>query len=317
MNKLFLGHFCAIFTVFIWAITFVSSKVLLEELTPVELLFDRFVIAFIALTLWMRGFKIPSTFRLNLFCAAAAFFGITFYFLMENGALMYAPSSNVSLVVSSAPLFVGIVDRIFGGSSKLRFNFWIGFIVAFAGIACLSWNSLSLELNPLGDFFSLMASLSWAFYNLFVRKIYDAGIGVARCTQLLFFYGVLLTLPLFPFTGYELKLEVLKESYVFWNMMFLAVLCSSIGFATWNIALKYIGTIKTNVYLYGQPALTAIFAFILIAEPITLYTIIGMILITLGMIISQDLDLIFKSKTKADTSENEKTTSLNTFKKDA
>lgn len=296
MNKLFLGHFCAIFTVFIWGITFVSSKVLIEELTPVELLFDRFVIAFIAMTLWMRSFKLPHTLKLNFYCAAAAFFGITFYFLMENGALMYAPSSNVSLIVSSAPLFVGIIDRLFGGTTRLRINFWIGFIVAFAGIACLSWNSLTLELNPLGDFFSLMAALTWAFYNLFVRKIYDAGIGVARCTQLLFFYGVLLTVPFFPFMGYEFKFEVLTKPVIFWNLIFLGVLCSSIGFATWNIGLKYIGAIKTNVYLYGQPAITAVFAFILISEPITLYTIVGMILITLGMIISQDLNLFIRPK---------------------
>lgn len=296
MNKLWLGHFCAVFTVFIWGITFVSSKVLIEELTPLELLCDRFVIAFIALTLWMRSFKLPHTLKLNFFCASAAFFGITFYFLMENGALIYAPSSNVSLIVSAAPLFVGIIDRIFGDTRCLRLNFWVGFLVAFAGIACLSWNSLTLQLNPLGDFFSLMAALSWAFYNLFVRKIYDSGIGVARCTQLLFFYGVLLTLPLFPFAGYELKPEVLTKPLIFWNLIFLGVLCSSVGFATWNIGLKYIGTIKTNVYLYGQPAITAVFAFILISEPITLYTVAGMILITLGMVISQDLDLFKKSR---------------------
>lgn len=296
MNKLLLGHFCAIFTVFIWGITFVSSKVLLEDLTPIELLCDRFVIAFVALTLWMRSFKLPHTLMLNFFCASAAFFGITFYFLMENGALIYAPSSNVSLIVSAAPLFVGIVDRIFGDTSKLRLNFWTGFLVAFAGIACLSWNSLKLELNPLGDFLSLMAGISWAFYNLFVRKIYDSGIGVARCTQLLFFYGVLLTLPLLPFTGFSFNPDVLIKPVILWNLLFLGVLCSSVGFATWNIGLKYIGTIKTNVYLYGQPAITAVFAYILISEPVTLYTVAGMILITLGMVISQDLYVFRKNR---------------------
>lgn len=291
MNKSLMGHACAVFTVFIWGITFVSSKVILEDLTPLELLFDRFLIAFIAFTVFMRSFWLYPSLKLNLYAASAAFFGITFYFMLENGALTYAPAANVSLIVSSAPLFVGIVDRICGDSKRLSCSFWTGFVVAFAGIACLSWNSLQLSLNPLGDLFSVMAAVSWAFYNLFVRKIYVQEPSVAKCTQILFFYGVLLCLPLMLFQGFELKAESLVKPEILWNLLFLSVLCSSVGFASWNEALHTIGPIKTNVYLYGQPVITAIFAYFLIDEPVTFYTVSGMILITLGLLISQDVKM--------------------------
>ncbi len=299
MNNSLLGHFCAVFTVFIWGITFVSSKVILSELTPVELLFDRFVLAFLGLTLFIRSFNLLKGFKLNLICAAAAFFGITLYFCLENGALTYAPAANVCLIVSSAPLFVGIVDSIAGGG-RLKANFWIGFIFAFCGVACLSWNSLSLQLNPLGDLMSLLAALSWAFYNLCVKKIYESGVGAAKCTQILIFYSILLTLPFFLFSPYELKAEVLCKPVIWPNLLFLALVCSSLGFVTWNVALKFIGGVKTNIYLYGQPAITAVFAFFFIDEPITLYTAGGMILITLGLVISQNFKpgLLFKGKRK-------------------
>lgn len=299
VNKMFVGHFCAIFTVFIWGITFVSSKVILEELTPVELVFDRFLIAFLGLTLWMRSFSFLKGVKLNLYSILAAFFGITLYMILENGALTFAPSANVSLIVSSAPLFVGIVDAL-ATKTKLNYNFWIGFLVAFMGIACLSWNSLTLELNPLGDLLSILAALSWAFYNFFVKKIYESGLSVARCTQHLFFYSVLLTIPFFYLSPYHLKIDVLCKPVIWGNLLFLAILCSSLGFASWNCGLKYIGSIKTNIYLYGQPAITAVFAYMFINEPVTWYTVGGMILITLGLLISQDIKLLHPFKGRRD-----------------
>lgn len=290
-----LGHGCALFTMFIWGITFVSSKVVLEDLTPVELLFDRFLLALIGLTVLMRSFRLPKTLRLNFYAAAAAFFGITFYFVLENGALLYSPAANVSLLVSAAPFFVGIVDRLTGGIDHLSSTFILGFVVAMVGIGFLSANSLQLELNPMGDLMAIGAAVCWGGYNLYVRRLYEAGMGVGQVTQLCFFYGLILTLPLMLFTGYELKLPRLLESDNFWNLIFLSIVASTVCFATWNLAVKHIGAVTTSVYLYAQPAVTAVFAVIFINEPVTFYTVIGMILITLGLMLSQDLK-IFRSK---------------------
>ena len=46
MNK---GYIAASLTVLIWGLTFVSTKILLTVFTPVEILFIRFAIGFIAL----------------------------------------------------------------------------------------------------------------------------------------------------------------------------------------------------------------------------------------------------------------------------
>lgn len=291
-RKALIGHGCALFTMVIWGITFVSSKVLLDDLTPVELLFDRFLLALIGLTVLLRYFKIPKSLKLNFYAAAAAFFGITFYFVLENGALMYSPAANVSLLVSAAPFFVGIVDRLTGGIDHLSKNFLLGFVTAMVGIGFLSANSLKLELNPLGDLMAVGAAVCWGGYNLYVRRLYESGMGVGQVTQLTFFYGLILTLPLMLITGYEVKLERLMETDNLLNLLFLAVIASTVCFATWNLAVKNIGAVTTSVYLYAQPAVTAVFAVIFISEPVTLYTVIGMVLITLGLMLSQDLKIL-------------------------
>ncbi|WP_253295868.1 EamA family transporter [Enterococcus raffinosus] len=50
MSDTIKGHLSASLTVVIWALTFISTKVLLESFLPIEILFIRFLIGFSSLT---------------------------------------------------------------------------------------------------------------------------------------------------------------------------------------------------------------------------------------------------------------------------
>lgn len=43
-NENALGHITALFTILVWGTTFVSTKILLVDFTPIEILFIRFVV---------------------------------------------------------------------------------------------------------------------------------------------------------------------------------------------------------------------------------------------------------------------------------
>ena len=43
------GHLAAVFTVIIWGTTFISTKILLEDFKPLEILIFRFIMGFLAL----------------------------------------------------------------------------------------------------------------------------------------------------------------------------------------------------------------------------------------------------------------------------
>ncbi|KES11729.1 EamA-like transporter family [Snodgrassella alvi SCGC AB-598-P14] len=45
------GHLIALFTIFIWGTTYISTKVLLAEFKPIEILFFRFMLGYF--TLWI------------------------------------------------------------------------------------------------------------------------------------------------------------------------------------------------------------------------------------------------------------------------
>lgn len=48
-NRKSAGHLAALFTIIIWGTTFISTKVLLTDFKPVEILFFRFVMGVLAL----------------------------------------------------------------------------------------------------------------------------------------------------------------------------------------------------------------------------------------------------------------------------
>lgn len=118
--------------------TFVSTKVLLTYFLPVELLFTRVVLAFLALLLFYPHHLKLKDPRQELTFAGAGLFGLVLYFMLENTALTMTYASNVGIIVACAPFFVAVMVGFFFPSEKSGANFYIGFIVAIAGVILIS-----------------------------------------------------------------------------------------------------------------------------------------------------------------------------------
>ena len=286
-KNLIVGYIFAITVVVIWAMTFVSSKVLLEDFTPIEVLFDRFVIATLALLILRPKALKFTSFKGELFCALSGLFGITLYFVAENTALTLSNASNVSLIVSTAPIFVAIGALIRNRKQKLGFNLILGFILAMIGIACISFSSLKLELNPLGDLIALSCAIVWALYSLCVDKATNMGIKTLDLTIKTFLYATFLTVPLMGIYGYEITFEALLKPINICNYLFLSLLASAFSFILWTKANHFLGIVKTNICLYAVPAVTAVGAVLIIDEKLTIFNFIGMVLAIAGTVISQ------------------------------
>ena len=164
------GHILACGTQIMWGATFVSTKVLLKYFLPVEILFTRAILAFLALWIFFpHRLKVADKKR-ELGFAAAGFFGIVMYFMMENTALTMTYASYVGIIVACAPFFVAVMVGIFFKSERPGRNFFIGFVIAITGIILISLNGQkSLNLNPAGDFLAFLAMFSWGLYSATVK----------------------------------------------------------------------------------------------------------------------------------------------------
>ena len=282
------GHTIALITIVIWGVTFVSTKMLLDDFTPLEILVFRFSIGFAALSLLYPYLSKNRNIRLELMFAGAGLCGVTLYFLFENIALTYTLITNVAIIVSLAPFFTAMLSRIFLKDEKLDRMFFVGFAVAMVGVVLISFNgNVAFEVDLTGDLLSVFAALAWAFYMVFMRKIGETEKNTVHNTRRAFFYGLLFMIPAMLFLPFELDVGRFADSENLFNILFLGLGASAMCFVSWNTALRVLGAAKTSVYIYLIPAVAIVFAALVLDETITIMAVCGAILTIAGLVISE------------------------------
>lgn len=283
------GHLAALFTIFVWGTTFISTKVLLTYFAPVEILFIRFMLGYLAL--WLAYPKAaPSKSGHEKYFIMAGICGVTLYFLLENIALTYTLASNVGVIVAISPFFTYLCDWILHRNTKLNSYFFLGFVLAMAGVYLISTNGKSvLELHPIGDLLALLAAFVWALYSTVTKKLSEFHYDTIPMTRRIFFYGLLFMMPVVFFTGFTIDVSMLVRPEVILNLLFLGIGASAICFVTWNFALRTVGSVTCSVYIYLVPVITVVTSMMVLHEEVNGYTWIGIILTLAGLLLSQKM----------------------------
>lgn len=282
------GHLAAFVTILIWGTTFVSTKVLLQVFTPIEILLIRFIIGYAAL--WcVCPSRLKSAVRMQeWYFAAAGLCGITLYYLLENIALTYTLASNVGVIISIAPFFTAIFAWLFLHDKRPGFRFFFGFFLAMAGIILLSFGKeKNLQINPLGDLLGIAAAVIWAAYSVLTKKISGFGYHTILITRRIFFYGLTFMIPISFVMGVHIDIRDLAGSGAVWNLLFLGLGASALCFVTWNTAVKRLGSVKTSVYIYMVPVITAVTSALILHERISSSGLCGIILVLTGLFLSE------------------------------
>lgn len=288
-NKMLTGHIAAFVTILIWGTTFISTKVLLRVFSPIEILFIRFVIGYIAL--WCvcpRRLTIDEKRREGYFIAAGLC-GVTLYYLFENIALTYTLASNVGVIISIAPFFAFLFNCLFLREGRATVRFFAGFVIAMGGIMMISFgNGAALELNPIGDILAVIAAVIWALYATITKKISGFGYPTIQTTRRTFFYGLLFMLPVLFLMDFHVEPAQLYDMTMVLNLMFLGFGASAFCFVTWNLAVRILGSVKTSIYIYMVPVITAVTSAAILHEKMTFATVCGIILTLIGLFLSEN-----------------------------
>ncbi|WP_179037948.1 DMT family transporter [Paenibacillus sp. URB8-2] len=286
-HKRITGHLLSLFTILIWGTTFISTKILLTDFAPVEILFFRFLIGYIVLfLLYSRPIR-TKTFKEELLFILAGLCGVTLYFLIENIALTYTLASHVGVIVSIAPFFTAVLAHFFLEGEKLSVQFMIGFAIALTGIVLIGFNGSLLQLNPVGDLLAFLAPAVWAVYSVLMRKISGLNHHTIGSTRKVFFYGLLFMLPVLFFHKFNFDLDRFHDISNVTNLLYLAFGASAICFVTWNLAVGILGAIKTSVYIYMVPVISVAASALILHEQITWATLAGTFLTLTGSYISE------------------------------
>lgn len=289
-DKKVFGYLLASACVFFWGITFVCTKYLLHDFSPLEILFYRFIAAYAGLWILRPRFEKIAA-RDNILFALAGFSGVILYQLFENIAIHYTNASNVSVIVSICPLFTAIFSQIFLKEKHISSWFIIGFVISISGVTlvCLNGNK-TLEFNPKGDLLALVSAVCWGVYSVVISIINKKNYNQLCATRRIFFFAVLMMIPLMFFENPD---EIFKNTTRFSNpiniicLLFLGIIASGFCFAAWNKACKIAGTVKVSCIIYLIPVITIIFAFFFLDEKITLLSAIGAAITIAGLFLSE------------------------------
>lgn len=281
------GHAAALFSILVWGGTFISTKVLLEGLSPVEILFCRFLLGWIALwAAWPRRLRITEARHEALF-ALAGLTGVTLYFLFENIALTFSPASSVGVIVTVAPCLTALAAWLILGAPRPGALFFTGFALAMTGVALISFNGARVfSLNPAGDALALGAALVWALYSLLTRAISARGYPSLPATRRIFFYGLLFMLPCLPLFGFSPAPGRLLSPAILGNLLFLGLLASAACFAAWTFAVERLGPTLASLYIYLVPVVTVAASIAILRERLTPLSGLGCLLAVCGLILS-------------------------------
>lgn len=282
------GHITALITIVIWGTTFISTKILLADFTPIEILFFRFLLGLLVLiAVYPKRLRIKDK-KQEFTFAAAGLCGICLYYLLENIALTHTMASNVGVIISVAPFFTAVLSHVFlKTEEKLKVQFFIGFIIAMAGICLISFSSSELKMNPIGDILAIVAAFIWAVYSLLTRKISSYGYNTIQTTRRIFAYGILFMLPFLFVFDFNLNVQkIAKPEYVL-NFIYLSLGASALCFVTWNYAVGVLGAVKTNVYIYIVPVITVVTSVIVLKEKIIWTAAVGIGLTLIGLFLSE------------------------------
>ena len=278
-------------TVAVWGTTFVWTKLLIiNGLSPAQIFTLRFIIAYVLLTgfsLWRGRHKwLSDNWRDELTMMALGLTGGSMYFLTENESLRFTTATNTSLIVCSCPLFAMLIIALFYKSERFSRLQALGSLLALIGMAAVVLNGhFVLHLSPLGDTLAFSACICWALYTLLMKPVmgrYPA----MFITRKVFFYGILTILPYYIFVPDMPSMDVLMRPEVALNLLFLGSVASMLCYLTWSWCMKGLGAVICTNWVYVNPITTIIAAWLILDEQITVYFLIGSILIIAGMYFS-------------------------------
>lgn len=293
-------HLAALLAVTAWGVSFVNTRVLLDNgFNPVEVYLCRSILAYLMLLLLSRKRpSLPRTLRHELLFVLCGLCGGSIYFVSENMALVFTSTTNVSLITSTTPLITALLVGLLYRDERPGFGLIIGSLIALAGVCMVVLDGSNAESSysatqngTLGNMLAVMSAICWSVYSIIIRRLtpFYSAIYITRKT---FFYGLITALPFLCMEPSHLSPEAFTLPTVWINLLLLSLFSSSFAFVIWAYVVNKIGAVKAGNYCYFQPIATLIFSAIVLHEMCGLWGIAGCIVTILGVYAGEKIPLM-------------------------
>ena len=290
----------------IWAGAGIAVKEALLVFNPLTLIVLRFSIAVVLMLCvgWIfRGNDIVGLQRVEKKDLPLFLFGGLLqpflYFIFETYTYQsFASPTIAEAMLSTQPIMAPIFAWVILREQVTRYNI-LGIIVSTVGMLLLllvGSNNFAIG-NPLGIFLAILTVSCSVGYSVVLRRIPPQ-----YSPLTIVFYVQSISLVLFYILwGGDLLLNTTQYSSTLLNatqhsstlltsllsVLYLAVLASVTAFILFCYTVRYIGVTRANIFNNIRPVFTALMMWIFFSEQLPLWKWIGIIIIIIGLFISQ------------------------------
>lgn len=286
-----LVYIASIFAISLWGMSYIWTDLLIAQNIPIfYFVFVRILMAGAVLFLFNAAYgRIKRIQRQDLpKFLLLAFFEPFIYFLCETYGLKVTGSPTLSaMVIATIPIFSIAAGLIFFKEKINAVNIF-GILFSLVGIVMVA-----MAKGNLGEHFI------WGIVLLLIAVV--AEVGHASLTKSLsgnyssqiivmyqFLIGSVYLFPLFIWKGIgSFSVEAYFSAEVWYPLICLAVLCSSLAFSLWVSTIKSLGVAKSSIFSALIPVAAALIAWLIGHEHLNSRQWIGIAISTVGVILSQ------------------------------
>ncbi len=200
------------------------------------------------------------------------------------------PSVSTVIVYSSVPFTAIMAYWLL--REPVRLPKVIAIAITLVGCAMVSLTSTSINLNFGGLLIGLASGLTYAIFTLFSREAGQKGINPWTAFIYSFFFATiyvglfnLLPFKLVPGQAATPSAMVLEMPVIGWILLLgLAIISTIIGFGAYNSSLVHLPAATANMFLTLEPIITAVFAFFLFHERLSVMQLLGGILVVAAVL---------------------------------
>ncbi len=285
-NKKIQATLAALCAQVIFGFSFMFTKIALDFTSPLILIADRYIVAFLALSIVMILSKTKMNLHKNLWkLILMSIFQPLLYFIFESYGIQMTTSAFSSIMISMIPV-VSMISGIFilrEIPSTMQYVFTamsIGGVVIMA----LAGNAQG-TVTPLGIILLLGAVFSSVAYNIASRKI-SAEFSTFERTYAMTIIGMISFVLIALAENIKNPIAVLTpflSAEFTWAILYLGVFSSVVAFLFLNFANTHLPVAKTTVFSNITTVVSVIAGAIFLNEKMSMEAILSTLMIIVGV----------------------------------
>lgn len=270
----------------LWSSASTATKEGLRVAQPLTIAICRFAIASVLMLLYAHGIRRyqPPRGRQWRMLSIYALLNITIYLGLYVLAMKYVTAGIGALAVATNPIFIGILSILFL-KEKLSVRVVVALILGSGGVFVAAFPLLHhAGVSVKGLLLMLLGMLSYSAASIYFNKMDWGQLKILTINGWQTLIGGLLLL---PFVIFSYKNQENHFDRHFWMAAgWLAVFVSIIAIQCWLWLLKA-APVKAGMWLYLCPISGFIIAAVMLHEPLSLYTLAGVIMVFIALAIVQ------------------------------